>query len=134
MDASAPPTNAPAPRRSRLLVWMAGGFLAACGALALFTWATLHLAYSRGERVGYVQKFSRRGWVCKTWEGELAMVSMPGVEPEKFYFSTRSEPIATQVNGTLGKRVRLRYAQHKFVPSSCFGDTEFFVGEAQPIE
>ena len=113
---------------------MAGGFFAAFALLAIFAWATLHLAYARGERVGYVQKFSRRGWICKTWEGELAMVSMPGSEPEKFYFSTSSEPIATQVNSTLGKRVRLRYAQHKFVPSSCFGDTEFFVGEAQPIE
>src|SRR5215470_20224655 len=130
MDASAPPVTASAPRRFRLLRWAAGGFFAAFAALALFTWATLHLAYARGERVGYVQKFSKRGWVCKTWEGELAMVSMPGSEPEKFYFSTRSEPIAAQVNSMLGKRVRLRYAQHKFVPSSCFGDTEFFVGEA----
>ena len=107
--------------------------IAVFGVLALYTWVTLTLAYARGERVGYVQKFSRKGWVCKTWEGELAMVSMPGVEPEKFYFSTRSEPIAAQVNSSLGKRIRLRYAQHKFVPSTCFGDTEYFVGEAQPI-
>jgi hypothetical protein len=126
--------DAPAPRRSRRAVWIGGALLAVFGVLALYTWVTLTLAYARGERVGYVQKFSRKGWVCKTWEGELAMVSMPGVEPEKFYFSTRSEPIAAQVNSSLGKRVRLRYAQHKFVPSSCFGDTEFFVGEAQPIE
>ena len=126
--------DAPAPRRSRPALWIGGALIAVFGVLALYTWATLTLAYARGERVGYVQKFSRKGWVCKTWEGELAMVSMPGVEPEKFYFSTRSEPIAAQVNSSLGKRVRLRYAQHKFVPSSCFGDTEFFVGEAQPIE
>jgi hypothetical protein len=107
----------------------------AIGAAAvLYTWATLTLAYARGERVGYVQKFSRRGWVCKTWEGELAMVNVPGVMPEKFYFSTRDPAIAAQVNAMLGKRVRIRYAQHKFVPSSCFGETEFFVAEAQPIE
>ena len=126
--------DASAPRRSRRALWLGGALVALFVVLTGYTWATLHLAYARGERVGYVQKFSKKGWVCKTWEGELAMVSMPGVEPEKFYFSTGSEPIATQVNGTLGKRVRLRYAQHKFVPSSCFGDTEFFVGEAQPIE
>src|SRR5262245_6965839 len=126
--------DAPAPRPSRRALWFGGALLAVFGVLALYTWLTLTLTYARGERVGYVQKFSRRGWFCKTWEGELAMVSMPGQAPEKFYFSTRSEPIAAQVNSTLGKRVRLRYAQHKFVPSTCFGDTEYFVGEAQPIE
>jgi len=104
------------------------------GISVLYTWTTLTYAYARGERVGYIQKFSRRGWLCKTWEGELAMASIPGTIPEKFYFSTRSEPIATQVNTTLGKRVRITYAQHKFVPSTCFGETEYFVSESQPIE
>jgi hypothetical protein len=121
-------------RRSRLLVWFAGSLLAICAAMALYTWATLHIAYSRGERVGVLQKFSQRGWVCKTWEGEVAMVTEAGLVPEKFYFSTSSDPIAAQVNGVLGKRVRLKYAQHKGVPLSCFGDTEFFVDEAQPVE
>ena len=125
--------DAPAPG-FRPVRWIAGGLAALVCLLALYTWATLTLAFARGERVGYVQKFSRKGWFCKTWEGELTMVSMPGVQPEKFYFSTRSEPIAAQVNSSLGKRIRLRYAQHKFVPSTCFGDTEYFVGEAQPIE
>jgi hypothetical protein len=107
----------------------------AVGALAvLYTWATLNVTYARGERVGYLQKFSRRGWVCKTWEGELFMTNVPGVIPEKFYFSTRDSAVAAQVNTMLGKRVRLHYDQHKFVPSSCFGETEFFVAQAQPIE
>jgi len=120
--------------RSRLLHWVAYGLLGAIVAIGIFTWAALNVAYSKGERVGYVQRLSRKGWICKTWEGELAVATVPGVAPDKFYFSVRSDPIASQVNTTLGKRVRVIYAQHKFLPTSCFGDTEFFVAEAQPVD
>jgi hypothetical protein len=129
MDATTPPRW-----RSRFLYWVAFGVLGAVVAVGLFTWAALHVSYSNGERVGYIQRLSRKGWVCKTWEGELAVATVPGVAPDKFYFSVRTEPIASQVNGTLGKRVRVIYAQHKFIPTSCFGDTEFFVAEAQPVD
>ena len=125
--------DAPPKRRSRT-VWFVGIAAILCAIVALYTWATLSFAYARGERVGYVQKFSQRGWLCKTWEGELAMATEPGVVPEKFYFSARGAPVAAQVNTILGKRVRIRYEQHKFVPTTCFGETEFFVAEAQPIE
>jgi hypothetical protein len=123
----------PARRHFRWGRWFAGTVFVAVAAMALFTWATVTFAYSRGERVGYIQKLSRRGWLCKTWEGELAVATVPGVAPDKFYFSVRNSPIASQVNSTLGKRVRVIYSQHKFIPTSCFGDTEFFVAEAQPI-
>ncbi|MFL5380078.1 MAG: hypothetical protein ACJ78W_04155 [Myxococcales bacterium] len=129
MDAITPPRW-----RSRFLYWVAFGVLGAVVAVGLFTWAALNVSYSKGERVGYVQRLSRKGWVCKTWEGELAVATVPGVAPDKFYFSVRTEPIAAQVNGSLGKRVRVIYAQHKFIPTSCFGDTEFFVAEAQPVD
>ncbi|MFL5423921.1 MAG: hypothetical protein ACJ783_02725 [Myxococcales bacterium] len=129
MEATTPPGW-----RSRFLYWVAFGVLGAVVAVGLFTWAALNVSYSKGERVGYVQRLSRKGWVCKTWEGELAVATVPGVAPDKFYFSVRTEPIASQVNGTLGKRVRVIYAQHKFIPTSCFGDTEFFVAEAQPVD
>jgi hypothetical protein len=126
--------DAPPKRRSRRTLWFVGVATIVCGIGALFTWATLSFAYSRGERVGFVQKFSQRGWLCKTWEGELAMATEPGVVPEKFHFSARGAPVAAQVNTILGKRVRIRYEQHKFVPTTCFGETEFFVAEAQTIE
>ena len=111
------------------------GVLIAIGILGVgYFWMVLNWNYSTGERAGWVQKLSKKGWLCKTWEGELAMATMPGVVPEKFLFSTRDDAIAVQVNGALGKRVRIRYAQHKGVPTTCFGETEFFVGEAQPVE
>ncbi|HEY0512411.1 MAG TPA: hypothetical protein VGH73_10930 [Thermoanaerobaculia bacterium] len=99
----------------------------------LYVWATLHLNYSDGERAGYVQKFSRKGWVCKTWEGELAMVNLPGTMPQIFNFSVRDATVASQLNKTLGQRVRLHYEQHKGVPTACFGETEYFVTQAEPV-
>jgi hypothetical protein len=95
--------------------------------LTAWTWITLHVAYSNGERVGYVQKISRKGWVCKTWEGELAMVSMPGTAPQIFSFTVPSDVVARKVMDAEGQRVALIYDQHRGVPSKCFGETEYFI-------
>jgi len=92
-----------------------------------WVWLTLHWAYSDGERTGYIQKLSHKGWVCKTWEGEIVLVTMPGAIPEKFEFTVRDEGMADKINAAAGKRVVLHYEQHKFIPSTCFGDTEYFV-------
>ena len=103
-------------------------------AFALLCWVSLSFTYSDGERAGYVQKFARRGWVCKTWEGEMAMVSQPGTVAEKFLFTVRDDAVARTINTTVGKRVALHYEQHKWIPSSCFGDTEYFVTSAKQVE
>jgi hypothetical protein len=100
----------------------------------LWVWLTLTWSYSEGERAGYVQKFSRKGWLCKTWEGEIAMVTMPGAIPDKFEFSVRDDAVAAQINALAGKRVVLVYQQHKFIPSNCFGETEYFVNGARAVE
>ena len=92
-----------------------------------YTWLTLHIAYSIGERAGYVQKISKKGWLCKTWEGELAMTTVPGTAPQIFQFSVRNDATAHRIEQTSGQRVSLSYEQHKGVPSSCFGETEYFV-------
>lgn len=92
-----------------------------------WVWLTLNWNYSEGERAGYVQKLSNKGWICKTWEGELALVTMPGAIPEKFNFTVSDDATAGRINAMAGKRVVLQYEQHKFIPSSCFGETEYFV-------
>ena len=104
--------------------------------VAGFTLLTLHWSYSDGERAGYVQKLSRKGFLCKTWEGEMAMVTMPGTMAEKFYFTVPSAAVAEKINGsmTAGKRMALHYQQHKWIPSSCFGDTEYFVTDVRVTE
>ena len=95
--------------------------------IALWTAFTLTWSYSAGERAGYVQKFSKKGWICKTWEGEMAMVTMPGTVAEKFYFTVRKDDVAAQINATVGNRVVLMYQEHRWIPFSCFGDTGHFV-------
>jgi hypothetical protein len=95
--------------------------------LALYTWSTLAYVYSSGQRVGYVQKFARKGVVCKTWEGDLTVVTQPGIPPTTFSFTVRDDSVAKAINNVLGKRVTLSYQQHKGVPTSCFGDTEYWV-------
>ena len=92
-----------------------------------YTWLSLHWSYASGERAGYVQKLSHKGWVCKTWEGEMAMVTMPGTVAEKFLFTIPDPAVAERINANLGKRMTLNYEQHRWIPSSCFGETEYFV-------
>jgi hypothetical protein len=100
----------------------------------LFVTFTLTYTYSDGERAGYVQKLSRKGWLCKTWEGEMAMVTMPGTLTEKFEFTADTATVAEQINASVGKRVALTYVQRRFIPSSCFGDTEYFVTAVRVVQ
>lgn len=98
-----------------------------------WTWLTLHWSYAEGERTGYVQKLSRKGWLCKTWEGEIVMVTMPGAIPEKFEFTVHDQGVVEAINRLAGNRVVLRYKQHKFIPTSCFGETEYFVDNVRAV-
>lgn len=100
----------------------------------LYTWAALTWVYSSGERAGYVQKLSQKGWVCKTYEGELILVSMPGTQAEKFHFTVRDKKVAKRIDETVGKRVRLIYEEHKGIPTDCFGETSYFVQDVQLLD
>jgi hypothetical protein len=101
---------------------------------ALYLWAALSWTYSTGERAGWVQKLSRKGWLCKTWEGEMAMVSLPGTTPEKFFFTIRDDAVASQVSQVMGKRVTLHYEEKVGLPTSCFGETRHFVNKVTVSE
>ena len=93
----------------------------------LYLWLVLSWPYSEGERAGILQKLSSKGWVCKTHEGELAISIVPGVTPVIWYFSVRDESLLPALNGALGKRVVLHYREHRGLPTSCFGETRYFV-------
>jgi len=99
-----------------------------------YVMTVLNVSYSKGERVGYVQKFSQKGWLCKTWEGELQMISVPGSVPEKFLFSVRDDATIAKINSSLGKKVSLSYEQHMGVPTSCFGESEYFAVNSKTLE
>ena len=92
----------------------------------------MHWSYSTGERAGWVQKFSNKGWLCKTWEGELALVSLPGTSVEKFQFTVRDDAVAAQINKVMGQRVSVHYEQKVGLPTSCFGETRYYVTGVTP--
>jgi len=92
-----------------------------------WAWVTLNYSYSKGDRAGYIQKLSRKGWLCKTWEGELAMVNLPGAMPEIFRFSVRSDSVAHLLQKNIGKRVSIAYEEHRGVPTSCFAETAYYI-------
>jgi hypothetical protein len=134
----APPPAAEAPprvrRRHRRWPWVVAAIiLTPVVIIVLWTVIALNYTYSAGSRAGYVQKFSRKGWVCKTWEGELAMVNVPGAMQERWNFSVRNDSVARLITSSLGQRVSLTYDQHSGLPTSCFGETEYFVTGIQTL-
>jgi len=95
--------------------------------VAGYFYVALSWSYSSGERAGWVQKVSKKGWICKTWEGELALVSLPGSTVEKFLFTVRDEAVAQEMLQVMGKRVNLHYEEKVGLPTTCFGETRHFV-------
>jgi len=108
---------------SRLIAVLVALVVLVCG----YFWAALSWSYSSGERAGWVQKISHKGWLCKTWEGELALVSLPGSAVEKFYFTVNDDEVARQIGQVIGRRVSLHYEEKVGLPTSCFGDTRHYV-------
>jgi len=104
------------------------------GLIALYFWGALAWNYSSGERAGWVQKFSKKGWICKTWEGELAMITMPGTAQEKFHFTVWDDDVARQINEAMGKRVSLHYDEKVGLPTSCFGETRHWVSKVTVVQ
>jgi hypothetical protein len=102
--------------------------------LAAYFWVVLTWNFSTGERAGWVQKFSRKGWICKTWEGELALVTMPGTAQEKFFFTVWDDAVAEQINRSMGKRVSLHYEEKVGLPTTCFGETRHYVTGIKAVE
>lgn len=131
MNTSQPPQPK---KKSRWLKWLLIVLITPVLLFIAYTWFALTWSYSSGERAGYVQKLSKRGFIVKTWEGELAMVNLPGTTTEKFYFSVREDATAEKINASLGKRVALVYEQHIGVPTNLFGETEYYVIDVRVIE
>jgi hypothetical protein len=125
MSSIDPISSAP-PRRGRGARYLLVFLLVLFAGTALWTWLTLQWAYSDGTRSGVLQKFSRRGWLCKTQEGELALYS-GGLAPQMWLFSVRDAGVGAQIEKAVGARVQLHYTEHPGVPSTCFADTRYFV-------
>ena len=110
------------------------GLLVIAALVTGYFWAAMKWSYASGERAGWVQKLSRKGWVCKTWEGEMAMVSMPGAATEKFAFTVWNGSAVEQINKLMGRRVNIHYEQKVGLPTSCFGETRYYVTKVTLVE
>jgi hypothetical protein len=113
--------------RKWLIRLTAGGTVLAIAGTILYTYSALHFAFSKGERVGFVQKISERGWLCKTNEGDLAMTTVVGQPSQAFAFTVKDSKVVADINALAGRKVALIYEEHKGLPSRCFGDTDYFV-------
>jgi hypothetical protein len=120
-------------RRHWLLITIAIVVIVPVFVFTVWAGATLNYSYSSGQRAGFLQKVSKTGWLCKSWEGELQLNAIPGSPPEKFLFTTRSDSIAELLNKYSGQRVVVDYQQHKGVPTTCFGNSEYFVVAVRPV-
>lgn len=127
-----PPTRRRMGWRSKVTLSLLGIVLVTVFGFFAYAWSALHFTYSKGDRAGFIQKFSQKGWLCKTWEGELAMANLPGTTPQIFDFSVRSDSVAQLVLKSMGQRVDISYDQHRGVPTHCFGETEYFVTGVRP--
>jgi hypothetical protein len=129
---AAPPPATRPPRRSfRSYVW--GSLIGALLLITLYTMFMLWWSYSDGDRAGVLQKFSKRGWICKTWEGEIAMYVVGGVAPQIWEFSVRDDEVAAQLQAAVGQQVRLHYSEHRGLPTNCFGETDYFVNRVEVV-
>ena len=121
-------------RRTHWFKWIALAALLPALLFAAYLAFVLNWSYSDGERAGYLQKFSRKGWICKTYEGELAMTTVPGVAPVLWSFTVRDPAVAAQINAVLGKRMALHYEEHRGIPTNCYGETNHFVDRVKVLE
>jgi hypothetical protein len=126
------PAPARPPRRSfKSYLW--GSLFGALVLIGLYTLFMLWYSYSDGDRAGVLQKFSKRGWICKTWEGELAMYVVGGVAPQIWNFSVRDDAVVGDLQAAVGQQVRLHYSEHRGLPTNCFGETDYFVTRVEVV-
>jgi hypothetical protein len=127
--ATVPPSIRPRRRRGGLYAFIV--LVLILGGAWIWTWLTLSWAYADGIRAGVLQKFTHRGWICKTMEGSLAQYLVPGISPQVqvWQFSVRDPRVAAQLEKAVGRQVQLHYTEHPGVPSACFADTRFFVDQ-----
>ena len=126
--------TATTPQRKSRLKWIIWAGLLPLLIFAAYLAFVFNWSYSEGERAGYLQRFSNKGWLCKTYEGELAMTTVPGVAPILWDFTVRDQAVADQLNAMAGKRVVLNYEEHRGIPTTCFGETGHFVNSVREID
>lgn len=88
--------------------------------LVVFIYFKYVFDYSKGYRAGLLQKFSEKGIVFKTYEGEMILSSVQSntnvaIASEKFLFSVSRDEVARQMEQIQGKNVVVHYREKKGV-------------------
>jgi hypothetical protein len=100
-------------------------------AAGIFIYGKYFYTYSDGYRAGLLQKFSHKGNIFKTYEGEIILSSVTSTNnvalaSEKFYFSVTDKVLAQQLDTLQGQFVIVHYRQKNGVVF-WRGDSEYFV-------
>jgi len=121
----------------RILRWLLAGILV----IGILIMVFLHYAnYSTGFRAGVPIKLSQKGYIIKTWEGEMNIggltTSAEGVIPTSWEFtvSRSGDDVREAINNAMvgGKRVKLYYHE-KYARLFWRGDTKYFVYKVEEI-
>lgn len=102
--------------------------------LALLFWWLYYYTYSTGNRTGLLQKFSYKGNIFKTYEGDIILFNIQGgggtsLSSEKFSFSVTSERVAKQLDNLQGKTITVHYHE-KNNKLAWRGDSKYIVDSA----
>jgi hypothetical protein len=104
---------------------------------SIFIYWKYYYTYSNGYRAGLLQKFSHKGNLVKTYEGEMILSSVSGnanvvIASEKFYFSVTSSKLAQRLDTMQGQMVIVHYKQKNGV-LFWHGDSEYLVDSVKRI-
>ena len=104
------------------------------GSIGVGTVATFG-CYSSGKRAGSVQKFSKKGYVFKTWEGELLLREFGTQQSTVWTFSVQDESVAHELESSIskGEKVMLHYCQN-YYKFPWQGETEYFVDKVSVVK
>jgi len=103
--------------------------------IGIYVYFSYFFIYSDGTRTGVLQKFSRKGTIFKTYEGELILSSVKSTNEvalasDRFIFSVSDNDVAKQIEQLQGENVDLHYKQtRKTFPWR--GETVFIVTSAK---
>ena len=130
-------SNEPAPvskwsiikRKIRKVLYWIGFILLIVIGISIY-WKYFY-TYSEGYRAGLLQKFSHKGTIFKTYEGEIILSSVSGrndvvIASEKFFFSVTDSRLAQALDTLQGRNVIVHYVQ-KNAPLIWKGDTPYYV-------
>ncbi len=96
-------------------------------------YTTVYFAtYSEGVRSGELIKFSKKGVVFKTWEGEISQ-GISGAQIFSFSVEDKNENVIQKLEEFQGRYVKLKYKE-RFATISWLGDTKYFVIDVEEDE